>query len=138
MLVARERGFHVDSLDRRYVTEDAEAVVCAVAELPVADRESLSVDIGGDVMLLFHHGRYVGWILRALIRHLVTMPEDELTGTDSLAMRAPLHTYLTLVVEPNIAKMADEDLQMREALQQLLAWVRSRDGAQARALRRAA
>jgi hypothetical protein len=39
-------------------------------ELPPTDRDSLRLAIGRDTDLLFHRGRYSGWILGSPIAHL--------------------------------------------------------------------
>jgi hypothetical protein len=132
----RESGFHVDPLDLRHLSEDARALVVAGAALPVADRDSLRLAIGRDTDLLFHHGRYVGWILGRPIAHLVSEPGETPPGTDDPHLHEPLREYLALVVGPNITRMSDEDPDLRAALQALHDRVRGIDGAQARALER--
>jgi hypothetical protein len=135
VLVERERGFHVDALDLRCLSERADALVCGIADLPLADHASVSIAIGGDVMLLFHHGRYVGWILQQPIHHLVFAASDPPSGADDPALHEPLRAYLSIVVEPNIDKMSDEDPEIRAALQHLLTSMQALTSAQARALR---
>lgn len=130
----RENGFHVDPLDLRHLAEDAAALVVAGVELPPADRDSLRLAVGRDTDLLFHHGRYSGWILCSPIAHLVSEPGEAAPGTDDPRLHEPLREYLALVVEPNITRMCDEDPDLREALCALRARVRSVDGGQARAL----
>jgi hypothetical protein len=130
----RENGFHVDPLDLRNLSEDAGALVVAGTTLPVADRDSLRLAIGRDTDLLFHHGRYGGWILERPTAHLVSEPGEAVAGTDDLRLHEPLQEYLALVVEPNITRMSDEDPDLRAALHALRARVRGVDGAQARAL----
>jgi hypothetical protein len=130
----RENGFHVDPLDLRHLTENAAALVVAGAALPHADRDSLRLAIGPDTDLLFHHGRYSGWILGSPIAHLVSEPGEAAPGTDDPRLHTPLREYLALVVEPNIARMGDEDPDLRTALRALRAHVRAIGGTQARAL----
>lgn len=129
-----ENGFHVDPLDLRHLTEDAAALVVAGAALPPADRDSLRLAIGLDIDLLFHHGRYSGWILASPIAHLVSEPGETASGTDAPRLHEPLREYLALVVEPIIARMGDEDPDLRAELHALRARVRAIDGQQARAL----
>ncbi|HEX8114769.1 MAG TPA: hypothetical protein VF516_43865 [Kofleriaceae bacterium] len=109
MLDHRENGFHVDPLDLRHLAENAAALVVAGATLPSADRDSLRLAIGRDTNLLFHHGRYSGWILGSPIAHLVSEPGEPAPGTDDPRLHEPLREYLALVVEPNITRMCDED-----------------------------
>jgi hypothetical protein len=130
----RENGFHVDPLDLRHLAEDAAALVVAGARLPPADRDSLRLAIGRDTDLLFHHGRYSGWILGSPIAHLVSEPGEAAPRTEDPRLHEPLREYLALVVEPNIAQMGDEDPDLRAELHALRARVRATDGLQARAL----
>ena len=130
----RENGFHVDPLDLRHLAEDAAALVVAGAALSLADRDSLRLAIGRDIDLLFHHGRYGGWILGSPIAHLVSEPGELAPGIDDPRLHEPLREYLALVVEPNIARMSDEDPDLRAALRALQARVRAVDGQQARVL----
>lgn len=134
VLDSRENGFHVDPLDLRYLDEDTGALVVASAGLPVADRDSLRLAIARDTDLLFHHGRYGGWILASPIAHLVLEPGNAASGTDEPRLHESLREYLALVVEPNIERMEDEDPDLGAALRALRARVRTVDGAQARAL----
>lgn len=129
-----ENGFHIDPLDLRYLTEEGSALVVTDAMMPASDSDSLRLAIGDDVDLLFHRGRYRGWILESPILHLVADPGDTPLGTDDARLHELLREYLTLVVEPNIARMSDEDPEMHKALQALRARVRNIDGPQAGAL----
>ncbi len=129
-----ENGFHVDPLDLRYLAENAAALVVAGAALPSADLDSLRLAIDRDTDLLFHHGRYSGWILGSPIAHLVSEPGEATPGTVDPRLHEPLREYLALVVEPNIARMGDEDPDLRAALCALRVRVRDIDGEQARAL----
>lgn len=90
--------------------------------------------IGRDTDLLFHHGRYSGWILGSPIAHLASEPDEAAPGTDDPRLHEPLREYLALVVEPNIARMGGEDADLRAELHALRARVRATDGQQARAL----
>jgi hypothetical protein len=130
----RENGFHVDPLDLRHLTENAAALVVASATLPSADRDSLRLAIGRDSDLLFHRGRYRGWILGSPIAHLVREPGETTPGTDDPRLHEPLREYLALVVEPNIARMGDEDPDLCAALRTLRSRLGAIDGTQARAL----
>jgi len=134
VLEDRENGFHVDPLDLRYLADDGLALVVMDAKAPVPDRSSLRLAIGSDVDLLFHHGRYSGWILENPVAHLVAAPGDRIPGSDDPRLHGLLREYLTLVVEPNIARMSDEDPEVHARLQALCAQVRSVDGVSARAL----
>jgi len=129
-----ENGFHVDPLDLRHLAEDAAALVVASTALPSAERDSLRLAIDRDTDLLFHHGRYSGWILGSPIAHLVSEPGETAPGTDDPRLREPLRDYLALVVEPNIARMGDEDPDLRTALCALRVCVQAIGGKQARAL----
>lgn len=130
----RESGFHVDPLDLRYLTENAAALLVASATLPSAHRDSLRLAIGRDTDLLFHHGRYCGWILGSPIAHLVREPGDAASGTDDPHLHEPLREYLELVMEPNIERMGDGDPDLRAALRALQRHLGAIDGTQARAL----
>jgi hypothetical protein len=134
LLEDRENGFHINPLDLRYLSEDGRALVSADAKLPVADGGSLRLAISDDVDLLFHRGRYGGWILGAPIVHLVAEPGHKTAGSDEPRLHELLREYLTLVVEPYIARMSDEDPEMQKALQALRARIQQIDGVQARAL----
>lgn len=68
--------------------------------MPAADSGSLRLAIGDNVDLLFHRGRYGGWILGSPIVHLVAGPGDRLPGADDPRLHELLREYLTLVVEP--------------------------------------
>jgi hypothetical protein len=59
----------------------------------------LRLVIGRDTELLFHRGRYSGWMLGSPIAHLAA------PGTDDPRLHERLREYLALVVEPNIARM---------------------------------
>jgi hypothetical protein len=133
----REHGFHVDPLDLRYLSEDASALVVTDAKMPAADGDSLRLAVAGDIDLLFHGGRYRGWILGHPTAHLVAEPGDKTLRTDDPRLNDLLREYVALVVEPNIARMSDEEPEMREALQALCTRVRDVDGPQAEALRHA-
>jgi hypothetical protein len=130
----RENGFHVDPLDLRHLAENAAALVVASATLPHADCDSLRLAIGPDTDLLFHHGRYRGWVLGSPIAHLVSEPGEAAPGTDDPRLHEPLREYLALVVEPNIARMGDEDPDLHAALGGLRTRLRVIDGGPARAL----
>jgi hypothetical protein len=130
----RENGFHVDPLDLRHLAEDAAALVVGGAALPSAGHDSLRLAIGRDIDLLFHRGRYGGWILGSPIAHLVSGPGETAPGTDDRRLSESLREYLALVVEPNIARMGDEDPDLHAALCALRARVRAIDGKQARVL----
>jgi hypothetical protein len=130
----RGNGFHVDPLDLRHLAEDAAALVVAGVGLPPADRDSLRLAVGRDTDLLFHHGRYSGWILGSPIAHLVSELGEAAPGTDDPRLHEPLREYFALVVEPNIAQMGDEDPDLHAALGALRARLRAIDGKQARAL----
>jgi hypothetical protein len=129
-----ENGFHVDPLDLRCLAEDADALIVTSTGLPVADRDSLRLAIARNTDLLFHHGRYGGWILGSPIAHLVSEPGDAAPGSDEPRLHESLREYLALVVEPNIERMGEEDPDLRTALRELRARVRAIDGRQARAL----
>ncbi|HEX3761608.1 MAG TPA: hypothetical protein VHW23_23080 [Kofleriaceae bacterium] len=131
MLDHCENGFHVDPLDLRYLAEHAAALIVASAGLPSADRESLRLAIGSDIDLLFHRGRYTGWILGSPLAHLVSEPGEAAPGMDNPGLHEPLRDYLALVVEPNIARMGDEDPDLQAALRALRAHVRAIDSRQA-------
>lgn len=130
----RENGFHIDPLDLRFLASDGSALVVTDAGLPGADPHALRLEIATDVDLLFHRGRYRGWILRNPVAHLVAEPGDKPSGPDDPRVHAVLLDYLTLVVQPNIDRMSDEDPAMRVALQELRNRVQAVDTAQARAL----
>jgi hypothetical protein len=130
----RENGFHVDPRGLRYLSEDASALVVTDANMPVADGESVRLAVAGDIDLLFHGGRYSGWILGHPTTHLVVEPGDKTLRSDDPRLHDLLREYLTLVVEPNITRMSDEEPEMREALQALCTRVRDVDGPQAGAL----
>jgi hypothetical protein len=129
----RDRGFHVDPLDLRCFAKE-NALVVTGAALPRADDESLRLAIGGDVDLLFHRNRYAGWVLGTPLAHLVAAPGDKTPGRDEPTLHALLVEYLTLVVEPNIDRMSDEDPEMRTALEALRVRIHAMDAAQARTL----
>lgn len=133
----RENGFHVDPLDLRYLSDDSSALVVTDAKLPVPDSSSLRLAVSNDVDLLFHGGRYRGWILENPLAHLVAEPGDESCGSDDPRLHELLRDYLDLVIEPNIARMSDQDPEIQRALQALRESVRDIDGPQARALRSA-
>jgi hypothetical protein len=99
---------------------------------PIATR--CGSQLGRDTDLLFHHGRYGGWILGSPIAHLVSEPGEAASGTDDPRLHEPLREYLALVVEPNIARMGDEDPDLHAALDGLRARLRAIDGGPARAL----
>lgn len=129
----RDRGFHVDPLDLRCFANE-NALVVTDGKLAAADDASLRLAIGGDVELLFHRERYVGWILGTPLAHLVAEPGDEIPGRDEPRLYALLREYLTLIVEPNIDRMTDEDAGMRTALESLRSRVHAVDAAQARVM----
>jgi hypothetical protein len=130
----RANGFHIAPLDLRYLSEDAGALVVAGAKLPAADRSSLRLAISHDTDLLFHHGRYAGWILESPIAHLVAEPGEAAPGADEPRLHESLRAYLALVVEPNITRMSDDDPDMRAALLALRTRLRDIDAVQARTL----
>lgn len=119
VLQDRENGFHVDPLDLRFLAEHGSALVVTEAGLQAADTESLRLAISPDVDLLFHRGKYRGWILLKPVAHLVAEPGDIVPGSDEPRLHDLLREYLTLVVEPNIARMSDEDPELRARLQAL-------------------
>lgn len=133
----RESGFHVDPLDLRVFTEDGNALVVTDAKLPVANEHSLCLAIDRSVDLLFHGGRYSGWILRTPLAHLSIDPGLPGPGVDEPRLHELLRAYLELVVEPNITRMSDEDPEMRAALESLRKRVGAVDAIQARSLERA-
>jgi hypothetical protein len=104
------------------------------AKLPAADRSSLRLAIGHETDLLFHHGRYAGWILESPIAHVVAEPGEAAPGADEPRLHESLRAYLALVVEPNITRMSDEDPDMRAALLALRTRLRDIDAVQARTL----
>lgn len=130
----RENGFHVDPLDLRYLSDDSSALVVTDARLPGPDSSSLRLAVSDDVDLLFHRGRYGGWILENPLAHLVAEPGDEIPGSDDHRLHEPMRDYLALVIEPNIGRMSDEDPTIQRMLQALQARVQDLDGVQARAL----
>jgi hypothetical protein len=137
ILVNREQGFHVDALDLRYFSDDGSALIAADASLPLADSSSLRLAIGQDTDLLFYRGRYSAWILRNPIAHLISSPGDAPVGADEPRLHAFLHEYLTLVVEPNITRMNDEDPVLKTAMLHLHERLGQLQVAQARVLERA-
>ena len=133
----RENGFHIDPLDLRFLASDGSALVVADTGLPRADGDSLRLAIDDDLDLLFHRGRYHGWILNNPVAHLVAEPGDRMQGSDDPRLHALLREYLTLLVQPNIDRMSDEDPAMRDALEALKARIQAVNAVQARALERA-
>ena len=119
VLQDRENGFHVDPLDLRFFADDGSALVVTEASLHAADSDSLRLAISSDVDLLFDRGTYRGWILLNPVAHLVAEPGDNVPGSDEPRLHDLVREYLTLVVEPNIARMSDEDPELRAALQAL-------------------
>jgi hypothetical protein len=134
VLEDRKKGFHIDPLDLRYLADDGSALVVMDAKMPLPDSSSLRLSIGRGVDFLFHRGRYGGWILEHPVAHLVAEPGDKISGSDEPGLHSLLGEYLALVVEPNLARMSDEDPEMRQALQALRARVGELDGVQARSL----
>jgi hypothetical protein len=134
VLEDRENGFHIDPLDLRFLANDGSALVVTDASLPRADGDSLRLAIDTDVDLLFHRGRYRGWILNNPVAHLVAEPGDRIPGSDDPRLHDLLREYLTLVVQPNIDRMSDEDPAMREALEALASRIQAVNAVQARAL----
>jgi hypothetical protein len=130
----REHGFHVDPLDLRYLADDGSALLALDTKLTAPDRSSLRLAIGSDVDLLFHQGRYGGWILGNPLAYLVAEAGDKVPGHDEPKLHELLRDYLALVVEPNIARMSDEDPEVRKALQALHRRVRDVSGVQAQVL----
>jgi hypothetical protein len=137
VLDERENGFHIDPLDLRFLANDASSLVAADRDLSRADRDSLRLEIGPDVDLLFQRSRYRGWILNQPVAHLVGEPGDKIPGTDEAALHDCLRQYIALVIQPNIDLMSDEDPGMRLELQQLRTRIHAIDAVQARALERA-
>lgn len=133
-LADREKGFHVDPLDLRYVSHDTSSLVVADARMQAPDSSSLRISIARDTDLLFQHGRYSGWILRNPVAHLVSDPADTAPGTDDVRLHSLLREYLALVIEPNITRMNDEDPALRAALEALGTRITEVDAVQARAL----
>jgi hypothetical protein len=134
VLEDRENGFQIDPLDLRFLAGDGSALVVGDARLPATNAESLRLAIGSDIDLLFQRGSYAGWILRTPLAHLVAEPGDRIPGFDEPRLHDMLSEYLALVVEPNIARMSDEDPEMRGALQALRTRIQAVDAVQARAL----
>jgi hypothetical protein len=134
VLDRRENGFHVDPLDLRYLAEEACILVVACSTLPLADRHSLRLAIGRDTDLLFHQGRYSGWILASPVAHLVSSSGERAAGVDDHHLDEPLREYLSLVMEPNISRMSDADPDLQAALHTLRTRVRSLAGRPARIL----
>jgi hypothetical protein len=66
--------------------------------------------------------------------HPISEPGEATPGTDDPRLHEPLREYLALVVEPNIARMSDEDPDLRTALCALRARVQAIGGTLARAL----
>lgn len=134
VLQDRDHGFHVDPLDLRYLSDDAGALLVVEGTMLPADGNSLRLAIGPDADLLFQHGRYVGWVLLHPASHLVASPGDVPDRTDDPQINNLLREYLSLVVDPNIAKMSDEDQEVKVALESLSRRARQIRGPKAGAL----
>src|SRR5262249_36390314 len=106
------------------------------AKLPLADARSIRLALGGDVELLFHDGRYGGWILGNALAHLGE-PGETPARDAGPELQACLGDYLGLVVQPNVDRMIDEDPAMRAALVALEQRVAALPGAAARFVARA-
>lgn len=134
----REDGFHVDPLDLRYLAEEDNALIAADARMPQASGSSLRLAVAQDVDFLFHEGRYCGWVLERPLAHLVAEPGDAIPDSDEPRLHDLLREYLSLAIEPNLARMSDEDPAMQAALSSLCDRARAFDAAQARAIGTAA
>jgi len=133
----RENGFHIDPLDLRSLVEGENALMAVDARLPLPDCSSLRLTVAQDVDFLFHENRYCGWVLRNPLTYLVAEPGDPIPGGDDPRVHDLLREYISVVVEPNIARMSDEDPVMRAALRSLYDRVRACNAVQARALEKA-
>jgi len=135
----RENGFHIDPFDLRWLSDDGGALVVMNENMPVADSGSLRLAINNDVDLLFHHGRYGGWVLLSPVAHLVAAPGDKISGADEPRLHDLLREYLEIVIEPHVARMCcDEDAEMYRALRALCSRAREIGGVPALALLSAA
>jgi hypothetical protein len=121
-------GFHIDPLDTRYLAHDASGLLAAAADLAPADSDSLRLSVAPDVDLLFHRGRYCGWILGDPVSHLGETPVPLRSVGDSTRQHELLRAYLALVKEPNIARMSEEDPALLAELRALRARAGSTDG----------
>lgn len=123
-------AFHVDPLDLRHFSRQEDALVAACTRMPFADSRSLRLAIVSDLDLLFFDTRYCGWILRRPLGHLVADPGDLVPGGNGAEVQDLLSDYLSLVIEPNITRMSDEDPTLRAALNALHARAQTIDAVQ--------
>jgi hypothetical protein len=104
------------------------------AKMQAPNSGSLRIAIARDTDLLFQHGRYIGWILRNPVAHLVSDPAETAPGTDDVRLHPLVREYLAIVMEPNITRMNDDDPALRAALETLGARITEVDAVQARAV----
>lgn len=126
--ISDDRGFNLDPLDVRSLSDDGRHLLALHATATAPDRDALRLAVHPDCDFLFAHGRYCGWVLGRPIAHLTQDRDgDAAAGSpdDSQELIDLLRDYLALVVQPNIDRMDDRDPLLGAALEALIARARS-------------
>ncbi|WP_437781229.1 hypothetical protein [Sorangium sp. So ce1097] len=112
--------FALDGADVRAMDEGGRVLLSTLNGVAQHDGQRLRIAVSTDTDLLFADGRFCGWLLMNPLEHLRYGDEDRRTepsavssGSETLEL---LRSYLTLVAEPNIERMEDQDEEVKTAL----------------------
>jgi hypothetical protein len=111
-------SFSLNPADCRTFFEDGEAIVCTLDDALRAEGERQRVSIACDLDLLFLERKYCGWILWKPVSHLVSSnigDTDEMSPGE-VSVVDVVREYLSIVADPNIEKMEDQDEEVRRLL----------------------
>jgi len=108
--------FHLHSTDVRWMDANAGILGCMTEAALTAVGERLRLRIAEDFDLLFTGRKLCGWLLSSPEKYLVELWETPYPPEPDKELKALLYESLTLVSEPNIEKMDDQDPDILQAL----------------------
>ena len=107
---------HLDPAEVRWLDTNAGILVCMTETSLTAVGERLRLRIAEDFDLLFIGQKLCGWLLSSPENYLVELWETLYPPEPDKELKALLYESLTLVSEPNIEKMDDQDPDILQAL----------------------
>lgn len=115
--------FTLEPVDVRWLNEQGTVLIGATSAALAEAASKARLRVAPDLDLLFAEEQLCGWLLENPVQHLVEAWEDPVPDMQDAALPSLLREYLTLIAEPHIDELDEQDPALLTALVDLHARV---------------
>ncbi|MFV2118771.1 hypothetical protein ACE14D_10100 [Streptomyces sp. Act-28] len=104
-----DENFSVPPAHKRWLSEEADWLVCTLSTPPARKADTERLRITGDLDLVFEGGIYSGWVLKNPADHLASGSEGPPSHTATQSFKFAFKKFMDFFIQPTYDLMAEED-----------------------------